>query len=72
MAPIATSITNLLDVHNDKNVAIINIENDAKVTTIIDGQIDRIYSLESNLSYIADNINELEMSWRKTYIHGIV
>lgn len=67
MAPIATSITNLLDVHNDKNVAIINIENDAKVTTIIDGQIDRIYSLESNLSYIADNINELEMSWRKTY-----
>lgn len=66
MAPVATSITNLVD-SQDNNIAILNIENDVKITTVIDGQIEKIYTLDSSIFEAAEKINEQEMSWRKTY-----
>ena len=67
MAPLAISITNLLEVKEHENIAIINLENDTKITTIIDGQIESIKILDSNLSNAIKKIDQIEMSWKKSY-----
>ena len=67
MAPIAISITNLLNAEENRNVAIINIENETEITIIVDGQIEKIHLLNSNIQHSAEQINRVEMSWRKTY-----
>ncbi len=46
MTPISTSITNLVDVNPKENIAIINIEDETKITTIVDGQISRVDTIE--------------------------
>lgn len=67
MAPIAISLTNLLDYEENRNAAIINIENKTEITIIVNGQIEKIHLLNSNIQDSTEQINRLEMSWRKTY-----
>lgn len=67
MTPVSTSITNLIDVSDDENVAIINIENETKITSIINGQIHRIDVLNSGMEDVIEKINHEEMSWKKAY-----
>lgn len=67
MAPIAISLTNLLEVKEHENFAIINLENDTKITTVMDGQIKSIDTLKNGLFEVAEKINNNEMSWKKSY-----
>lgn len=67
MAPISTSITNLIDVNPKNNIAIINIENETKITTIVDGQINRVDTLEYGMGKILREINKTENSMQKSY-----
>lgn len=67
IAPISTSITNLLDIGSKDNIAIINIENETKITTILDGQIYRVDTIEYGMGQILDEINKTENSMQKSY-----
>ena len=67
MSPISTSITNLLDISPKDNVVIINIENETKITTIIEGQINRVDTLETGMGQILAEINKTENSIQKSY-----
>ncbi len=65
MTPVSTSITNLIEV--DENVAIINMENETQITTIVDGHIERVDVLNTGLGDIVETINSSELSWKKSY-----
>ena len=67
MSPISTSITNLLDVGPKDNVAIINIEEQTKITTIIEGEINRVDTIEYGMGQILEDINRTENSMQKSY-----
>lgn len=67
ITPISTSISNLLDVGPKDNVAIINIENETKITTIIEGQIYSVDTLEYGMQQILEEINKTENSMQKSY-----
>ena len=67
MTPVSTSITNLISDKEVQSIAIINIENETKITTIIDGQIHRVDVLNSGMEDVVEKINKLEMSWKKAY-----
>ena len=66
MTPVSTSITNLLETA-EENIAIINIENETTITTVVDGQITRVDVLNSGLGDVIEKVNKLEMSWKKAY-----
>ena len=67
MTSALTSITNLIDSSVKENIAIINIENEIGITTIIDGQISRVDVLNSGLEKTIEQINKAELSWKKAY-----
>lgn len=67
MTPVSTSITNLIENEDEENIAIVNIENETKITTIIDGQITRVDMLNSGMENVVEKINKLELSWKKAY-----
>ena len=67
MTPVSTSITNLISENEKSNIAIVNIETETKITTVIDGQIHRVDVLNSGMEDVIDKINKLEMSWKKAY-----
>jgi len=65
--PIATSIINLLDIQDKENVVIVNLEKETKVTTIVNGRITKIDTLQTGMKEIFDVINETENSEMKAY-----
>lgn len=67
MTPISTSITNLVEVGEKDNIVIINIENETKITTILEGQIYRVDVLEEGMEKILKQINKTENSMKKSY-----
>lgn len=67
MTSALTSITNLIDSEEKENIAIINIENEIGITTVIDGQIARVDVLNSGLEKAIEQINKAELSWKKAY-----
>lgn len=67
LSPISTSITNLLEINEKDNIAIINIEDETKITTIVDGQINRIDVLQDGMGKILNEINKKENSMKKAY-----
>lgn len=67
IAPITTSIANLINNDGRENVAIVNIEEMTKITTIVDGQIQQIDVLEEGMGRILENINKVENSYSKSY-----
>lgn len=67
LAPISTSITNLIDVGEKDNIAIINIEDETRITTIIEGQIFRVDVLQEGMGRILSEINKTENSMKKSY-----
>ena len=66
MTPISTSIANIVD-KEEKNVVIINIEDETKITTILNGEIYRVDVLKDGMRQILNDINRKENSWIKTY-----
>ena len=67
MAPISASITNIVEVGDKDNVAIINIEDTTKITTILNGQIYRIDTIDVGMKNILEEINKTENSMAKSY-----
>ena len=67
MTPISTSITNIVDVSPKENIAIINIEKETKITTIAEGQITRVDTIEAGMGQILKDINMTENSMQKAY-----
>lgn len=67
MTPVSTSITNLIETNENKNIAIVNLENETTITTIIDGQITRVDVLNSGLEEVIEKVNKIELSWKKAY-----
>ncbi len=67
MSSVLTSITNLLSSNEKENVAIINIENEIRITTVTDGQISRVDILNAGLEKAIEQINKAELSWKKAY-----
>lgn len=67
IAPISTSITNILDVNPKDNIAIINIENKTKITTIVEGQIYKVDNIDIGMGDILEEINKTENSLQKSY-----
>ena len=64
---VLTSITNLVECNENENVAVVNLENETKVTTVINGQITRVDILNSALEEVIEKINKVELSWKKSY-----
>lgn len=67
VSPVSTSITNLIETNENKNIAIINIENETTITTVIDGQINRVDVLTAGMEDVIEKVNRLELSWKKAY-----
>lgn len=65
--PISTSITNLLAPNDNEDVIIVNIENETKITTVIDGQIYRTDVISDGMGKILDRINQTESDVKKSY-----
>lgn len=68
MAPITTSIYNLLEPNNqNQNIVIVNIEKDTKITTIINGEVYDINVISDGMGDILTSINNIENSLKKSY-----
>ncbi len=67
LTPISTSITNLVEIDEKDNAIIVNIENETKITTIIEGQIYRVDMLQDGMGTILKEINKIENSDKKSY-----
>lgn len=67
ITPITTSITNLVDIDARENIAIVNIEEKTKVTTIIDGEIYQIDVIDEGMGKILSEIDKVENSLSKSY-----
>lgn len=67
IAPVGTSIGNLLDYEMNQNVMIVNIEDRTTVTTIIDKKIQSVQQIEEGTKAILENINARENSFSKAY-----
>lgn len=65
--PISTSIVNLLSLNPKENSIIVNIENETKITTILEGEIYNIDILPNGMKEILENINLTENSIKKSY-----
>lgn len=66
ISPISTSITNLVN-ESEENVAIINIENETQITTVINGQISRVDILSAGIEEAITQIDRMELSLKKAY-----
>ena len=67
ISPISMSIPNLIQVRKDENCLVVNIEEDTIITTIMDGKIFNIDTLEEGSRDILSKINLKENSYSKSY-----
>lgn len=67
LTPLGVSIANLLKTKKKENVLIVNIEENTTVTTIVDGKIYDIETMEVGASDILESINRKENSYSKAY-----
>lgn len=67
ITPISSSIVNIAEIGEKENVAIVNIEDATKITTILNGQIYRIDTIDVGMKNILEEINKTENSMAKSY-----
>lgn len=67
ITPISSSIVNIAKIGEKENVAIVNIEDTTKITTILNGQIYRIDTIDVGMKNILEEINKTENSMAKSY-----
>ena len=65
--PLSTSIANLIDPNEKSNIAIINIEEQTKLTIMSNGEIILIDSIAEGMKDIINKINMIENSKQKSY-----
>jgi hypothetical protein len=67
MTPISHDIINLLDIGPKEDIAIVNIEDETKITTIIKGSVTHIDAVNIGMHDILSEINKTENSLAKSY-----
>lgn len=67
LVPLPMSISNIIDIKQKENIAIVNIEDKTTITTIIDNKIYSVDKIEEGSELILNNINEKENSYAKAY-----
>lgn len=67
MTPLPMCITNVMDIKEKENIAVINLEAKTTITTIIDSQIFNVDILNEGMEPILNSISEKENSYSKAY-----
>ena len=67
IAPVSLSIPNLINIPSKENSLIVNIEGNTTITTVIDGNIYNIITLDEGSKEILEKINAKENSYTKAY-----
>ena len=67
MTPISNDIVNLVELNPRDDVAIINIEDETKITTLVKGAVNRIDAVNIGMKDILGEINKTENSLSKSY-----
>jgi hypothetical protein len=67
ITPTSTSITNLVEVGDNDNIAIVNIEDLTTVTIILGGQIYSVNTVDIGMKTVLTEINKVENSMAKSY-----
>lgn len=67
LIPLPMAISNVIDLKEKENIAIINMEEKTTITTIIDSKIYEIDTIEESVKTILDTISAKENSFSKAY-----
>ena len=67
ITPIGTCITNIVSVDKKENVLIVNMEEKTTVTTIYNGQVYSVETIENGSKEVLDKIKLTENSYKKAY-----
>lgn len=67
IVPLPLVIPNLLNPAERKNSVIVNIEKNTSVTTLVNGQVNRVDIIENGMKKVLDNIMIKENSYAKAY-----
>ena len=67
IAPLPVAIGNNVEIGVKENAAILNLEEKITLTTIINGQINRVDTIETGMDEIYNKINKKENSYAKVY-----
>ena len=67
ISPLPIAITNDIEIGVKENAAILNLEEKISLTTIINGQVNRVDILKNGMDQIYNNINKKENSHAKVY-----
>lgn len=67
LTPLPMAISNIMDVKEKENIAIVNMEEKTTITTIIDSKIYEVDTLEESVKSILDTISTKENSISKAY-----
>lgn len=67
LTPLPMAITNVIDLKEKENIAIINMEEKTTITTIIDSKIYEIDTIEESVKTILDTMSTKENSFSKAY-----
>lgn len=67
IVPIGTCITNIFAINKKENVLIVNMEEKTTITTIYNGQVYSVETIENGSKEILDKINLTENSYSKAY-----
>ena len=67
ISPLPLAISNIADIKEKENIAIVNIENTTTVTTVIDGKIYNVDKVDEGMDTILSMISEKENSYAKAY-----
>lgn len=67
IVPLPLSIVNLSNFADKKNSIIVNIEKNTSVTTVVNGQIQRVDIIENGMKEVLDSIMIKENSYAKAY-----
>lgn len=67
LIPLPMAISNIMDLKEKENIAIINMEEKTTITTIVDSKIYEIDTIEESVKTILDTISAKENSYSKAY-----
>lgn len=67
IAPLPLTIANNIEIGVKENAVIINLEGRVTVTTIVNGQVNRVDVLENGMNKVLEAINQKENSYAKVY-----
>lgn len=67
ISPLPVAISNNIEIGVKENAIILNLESQTAVTTIVNGQVSKVSTLENNIGTILEKINKKENSYAKAY-----